>query len=96
MKPTHNLKRRPIEALTRGNSSNMNVLYFIVCFVLLYQCRNAQHIKDQTIIHSVIKEDFQGIVADSLFSSVTYIPLETSKNSLLVSINKSYSRQALA
>lgn len=36
MKPTHNLKRRPIEALTRGNSSNMNVLYFIVCFVLAY------------------------------------------------------------
>ena len=66
----------------------MKVLYFIICFVLLYQCRNAQHIKDQTIIHSVIKEDFQGIVADSLFSSVTYIPLETSKNSLLVSINK--------
>ena len=48
----------------------MKVLYFIICFVLLYQCRNAQHIKDQTIIHSVIKEDFQGIVADSLFSSV--------------------------
>ena len=66
----------------------MKVFYFIICLVLLYQCRNAQHSQDQTSIHITIKEDFQGVSADSLFSSVTYIPLETSKNSLLVSINK--------
>lgn len=66
----------------------MKVFYFIICLVLLYQCRNASHTKDQTTIHITIKGDFQGVSADSLFSSVTYIPLETSKNSLLVSINK--------
>ena len=88
MNPTQNLKQGQIEALARGDFNNMKVFYFIICLVLLYQCRNAQHSQDQTSIHITIKGDFQGVSADSLFSSVTYIPLETSKNSLLVSINK--------
>ena len=88
MNPTQNLNQGQIEALARGDFNNMKVFYFIICLVLLYQCRNAQHSQDQTSIHITIKGDFQGVSADSLFSSVTYIPLETSKNSLLVSINK--------
>lgn len=66
----------------------MKVFYFIICILIFYQCKNTQNIQEYPTLNVTIEGDFQGIPADSLFSSVTYIPLETSKHSLLASMNK--------
>ena len=66
----------------------MKVFYFIICILIFYQCKNTKNIQEYPTLNVTIEGDFQGIPADSLFSSVTYIPLETSKHSLLASTNK--------
>lgn len=66
----------------------MKVFYFIICILIFYQCKNTKNIQEYPTLNVTIEGDFQGIPADSLFSSVTYIPLETSKHSLLASMNK--------
>jgi len=71
------------------------VLCIIVCLYGITSCATSSRELDKSTINIHLTDERKPLLADSIFSAVKYIPLETTENSLIGEIDKLYITDSL-
>lgn len=67
----------------------MNKIFFLFTILCLFSCgKKTKNTQNSISYHITVKDEFEALRSDSLFTSVNYVKLETNKESLIHEISK--------